>query len=79
VNLHGFGFLPEILAAVQVAATVDSIAKGHKKKKKAAEYVPPPAPPSILDSFGAQNRGLVVAGLGAVGLFAILKVAKGRG
>lgn len=73
-----FGFLPQLAAAVQVAASAVAVAKSVKgKKKPKAEpvpvYVPPP---SVFDAFGPQNRPLVMLGLGGLGLAVILKLTR---
>lgn len=78
VNVQ-FGFLPQLAAAVQVAASAVAVGKevGIGKKKKKAEPAPVyVAPPSVFDAFGAQNRTLVMLGLGGLGLAVLLKMTR---
>ena len=78
VNVQ-FGFLPQLAAAVQVAASAVAVGKevGIGKKKKKAEPVPVYAPPpSVFDAFGGQNRTLVMLGLGGLGLAVLLKLTR---
>jgi len=79
-TLGEFGFVAEIAAAAQAAAAVIGAADAAgigKKKKRPEPIVQAPARVGLLDSFGAQYRPMVLAGLVGLGGLVLVKVMKG--